>query len=193
MDEERFEELFTDVERWILQARRLKIAGDKLVPAYEYQLNQNLLDSDGIQRQSPQFLDNVKLQRAYGDACALLWGLAIENAIKARQIHDGYITVKNGRAKNLHAGHDLIEMVKRTHYKPTQDEIDYLELLSYQIRVLAKYSIAKDLKTQSKFTGRVVGGSAFEAQFVNNILRKILGDSELVNIFMHGYLSKSVS
>lgn len=192
MNEERFEELFTDVERWVHQARRLKIAGDQFVPAFESMLKQNLLDREGIRLQSPQFLNNIELQRAYGDACALLWDLALENAVKARQIRDGYITVKNGEAKNLHSGHNLLEMIKKTQYKPTRDESDYLELLSYQVRVLAKYSIAKSLKIQSTYTGRVVGGSSYEAQLINDLIKKILKDADLVNIFMHGHLSKNI-
>lgn len=191
MDEERFEELFTDVERWILQARRLKIAGDQFVPAYDSVVAQNLLNAAGFKLGSLQFLNsNMELQRAYGDACALLWGLALENAIKARQIRDGYITIKNGKAENLRHDHNLLEMIKKTHYEPTGEESVHLELLSYQVRVLARYSIGKNLKIQSAFTGRTTGGSSHEARLIDDLIKKILKDDDLVDIFVHG--SKNV-
>ncbi len=188
MDENRFAELFLDVTRWVQQARRLKMAADLFIQPSEFLLMQNLGDRNGFVSQSPEFLERMELQRAYSNAGALLNGLAIENACKARQIREGYIKIENGKPRNLRVDHDLVQMIKNTNYQPNDDELEYLALLAYQIRVLAKYPIAKDLNIQSKFTGRVVGVSAHESQLVNNIVISILKDSDLVGIFKFGHL-----
>ena len=159
MDEKRFEELFTDVERWVRQARRLKAAGDLFVKPIAYLDRQNLSDIEGFKSQSPEFLESHDLCHGFVEASALLHGLAIENACKARQIRDKHLIVENGVAKNLRSDHNLLAMVNESKYTPNQDEKLFLERLTYQVQVLGRYSIAKRCSQQSKFTGVIVGGN----------------------------------
>lgn len=187
MDEKRFKELFEDSSLWIQQARRLKIAGDFFTTPASKSLNEILINREKPPKQSPEFLNSLETLRSYSDARALLYGLSIENACKARLIQDGYIEIHNGKAKNLRSDHNILELVKQTQYRPTEEEAEYLHLLSYQIKVLAKYPIAKDVNTQSEFTGRAVGARPVESQIVHKIIIQVLKYERLIKIFEQGF------
>lgn len=192
MHEKRFEELFTDIERWVRQARRLKAAGDLFIETISYLDRRNLSDIEGFESQSPEFLEAHDQSYGFVQASALLHGLAIENVCKARQIRDKHIIVQCGEAKNLRSDHNLLAMVNEAKYTPNQDESYFLERLTYQVQVLARYSIAKKCSTQFKFTGVIVGGSSHDSQMVHSIIIKVLKDQDLVDIFTYGYLPKPI-
>ena len=96
------------------------------------------------------------------------------------------------KQKNLRSDHNLLAMVNEAKYTPNQDESYFLERLTYQVQVLARYSIAKKCSTQSKFTGVIVGGSSHDSQMVHSIIIKVLKDQDLVDIFTYGYLPKPI-
>lgn len=114
-------------------------------------------------------------------------GLAIENACKARLIRDGKIQFNNGRVKGLPTSHNIFEMVKSVGVELDEKSTKFLKRLSYQIKVLAKYPIAKDIKTQNQFTGIVVGGTKEESIMVEQIIINVLRDEDIIKIYKCGY------
>ena len=187
MDAKRFTELFTDPIRWVHQARRLRMAADELTDSSTRALAAFIGDNHGRATQSAAFLNKAELFGALTDARALLYGLAIENACKARLIRTRTITVEDGRAKGLRTDHDVFAMVKDASYSPADDEAEFLRLLSYQVRVLTRYPIARDVDTQNRFTGRKVGARPEESQMVKEIVLKVLREKDLSDAFLHGH------
>jgi len=186
MDADRFEELFKDVDRWVFQARRLKIVADHLtVPAEEAQ--REFYFHPEKAEQTPSFLNSLQNYRAFSDSNSLLLGLAIENACKARLILDGKIIFENGRVKGLPISHNIFEMVKSVGVDLDEEKTKFLKRLTYQIKVLAKYPIAKDLKTQNQFTGTVVGGTKEESAIVDQIIINVLRDEDIIKIYKSGH------
>jgi hypothetical protein len=190
MDEKRFQELFADTERWVRQARRLKIAGDHFTPAVVQVLTEWLQDRDGAARQTPEFLEKNEVLRSLTDARALLYGLCIENACKARGIEDARIELRDGAAKRLRSDHNVLEMVKEAGYTPCQEEAEFLGLLAYQTRTMSKYPIAKDLRGQNQFTGRVVGARPEEGEMVERIVVRVLREDRLQSVFIRGHMTE---
>lgn len=120
-------------------------------------------------------------------AAGTLYGLAIENACKARLIRDGVIEVRQGKARSLRGDHDVLAMARQAGCELTEDEQKYLGLMSYQVRVLSRYPIAKNVPGQTQFTGRAIGARAEEAAEVQGLVERILQDEDLVAIFRNGH------
>ena len=89
---------------WVLGARRLKRGGDIVFDAYE-------ADLSAMERgSSPLELDNLEI----AGVATLLYGLSIENLLKAIIIHKNPNPVENDKLREWDGtGHDLIKLAKK--------------------------------------------------------------------------------
>lgn len=187
-----FELLFTHVDSWVIKSRRLKIAGDE----YIVSLKAEIAKLEALKGKKSQTLYPIERFIALVDARALLYGLAIENACKAYLIHIGnnYVNKTDGRS-NVRTDHNVLELVKQTKYLPTDEEALFLDRLSYQVRVTAKYPIAKDLKGFAANPFQTVGFRPDEdSQLTHSIIVNVLREKALIDVFeeVHNALPQSI-
>lgn len=166
MDEVRFKDLFTEVERWVLQAREHHYVSQVLTEPTHSAFSRFVAQSIASPVRGPDFMNMVSQSAALSNARALYFGLTLELAAKARSILDGKVSVDSGVAKGLRTDHDVIEHVRQCGVQLNESEFEFLELLSYQLASLSKYPVAKNLKAQNRFTGRKVGAAPAEQQLV---------------------------
>ncbi|MEJ2372901.1 MAG: hypothetical protein P8Y16_03755 [Sulfurimonas sp.] len=110
----------------------------------------------------------------------------IENATKARHIYDGNVESINGKPKGLRTDHNILEHVRQCLVALTTEETTFLERISYQTNSLAKYPIAKDVDSQKKFSGVIVGSLPSEEAMARSIIERCLKHEKLISIFKHG-------
>ena len=187
MDPDRYDELFHTVERWVRKARKLFFVADSLSQQTLEAYSDFISDREGASKQSPAFLEKAEAASAFSDARALLFGLAIENAAKARQIRDQVVLSSGGSPKGLRTDHNLLEHVRQLGVRLDKDAEEFLELLTYQTQTLSKFPIAKNVGAQNRFTGRAVGARQIESGITARIIRETLSYPELVAIFEHGH------
>jgi hypothetical protein len=109
VDRERFKQLGLAAIRWAYQTRRLYIGAQALAKP-EAEATRVVLSLWGTR--SNEQLEAIQQLRAYTDASNLLYGLAIENAYKTRQILDGKLWVEGGAFKGMRTDHNILEMVR---------------------------------------------------------------------------------
>lgn len=106
---------------WVLEARRLKLAADLLFNTYHSDLEKL---AEGA---SPLDLENLEL----AGPATLLYGFALENALKAIAIQQDGEAIQNGRLRKWPgSGHDLIQIAKLSNQQLSEDETDILNRLS---------------------------------------------------------------
>lgn len=182
MDEEKYKELALDYKRWVKQAWFNKFVGDSIYVLVE-KAQAHASDINGYEAQTEKFINNVQKWGALSEARALYYGLAIENACKARQIDDGYIKCNGNTISGLRTDHNIEQMAVQLGVKSPSSEPEFLKLLTYQLQTLAKYPIAKSRKKQKEFTGRALGGRLIESQITNDIIMQILKHNALIKLY----------
>ncbi|WP_415028751.1 hypothetical protein [Alloalcanivorax venustensis] len=180
MDNDRYKELFSNAERWMDEACRQLFAAQVLFsPAF--------LALRSFERMGSASMDAMSLAaekvKSLSNARAFHLGIAIENATKARKIINGEITVFEGKPRGLRTDHNILEHVRQCGVQLTDKEEKFLERLSFQVSSLAKYPIAKDLESQRKFTGIIVGSHPEEEPMVMTIIAKVIQDTGLESMF----------
>jgi hypothetical protein len=130
-------------------------------------------------------LEAIQHLRAHTDASNLLYGLAIENAYKTRQILDGRVSVEGGEFKDMRADHNILEMVRAYSIGVSEREIDILKSVTFTTVSMGKYPIAKSAKRQKDFTGRTYGADVV-APLTRRIVLELLKESPYTDIFLKG-------
>jgi hypothetical protein len=182
MDPERFKQLGLTAVRWAYQAHRLYFAAQVLARP-EAEAMRAVLSKWGTR--SIEQLEAIQHLRAYTDAGNLLYGLAIENAYKTRQILDGRVSVVEGEFKGMRRGHDILEMVRSYRIVLEEKEIDVLKSVTFATLSMGKYPIALSAKKQKDFTGRTYGAE-FVAPLTKRIVLELLKESPYTDIFLKG-------
>jgi len=183
MEKERFKELALDYSRWVKQSCRNKFVGDTLLPIIDKAYVKHSSDVKGFEEQSNAFINNIQNWGALSEARALYYGLAIENACKARLIFDGVVESDGDKIIHLRTDHDIEGMVRQLGVSSPPDEPEFLKLLTYQTQVLSKYPIAKNRKKQKEFTGRALGARPIEGLITHDIIFQILRHKELQDLY----------
>jgi hypothetical protein len=187
MDPERFEQLGLTAIRWAYQAHRLYIAAQAFAGPQAEAMRNAFSRSPGTVRTIKE-LEHIQYVRAYTDAANLLYGLAIENAYKTRQIVDGTITIKNGKFVGMRSDHNILEMVRSYRIDLNEDEIDVLRSMTFTTVSMGKYPIAKSAEAQKSFTGRTYGAESV-APLTKRVALELLKESPYTAIFVEGRLS----
>jgi len=180
MEAERFDELFQEESRWVGQARRLYIAGDALTDQVV------AVDGAEARERMPNMSERIELLHSLAGARALLFGLAIENAAKAKQIQEGTVVSNGGNPVGLRTDHNILEHARQLGISLTEEEEEFLRLVTFQTKSLSKYPIAKNLTAQREFSGVMLGAVAEESDTVRSIIHKILGDNSMIDHFDQG-------
>lgn len=183
MEIDRFKELALDYERWIKSACRNKCVGDDLLPnilkaAATFNSNRN-----GLITQSSQFTNQIQHWGALAGARTLFYGLAIENACKARVIFDGNIDSDGETIMGIRGDHNIEQMANQLGVKSPDSSPEFLKLLTYQTQTLSKYPIAKSRKKQNEFTGRAIGARKVEGQLTEDIILQVLKHEHLIQLY----------
>ena len=120
---------------WVLSARRLKRGGDIICDAYE-------IDLRAMERgSSPLELDNLETV----GVATLLYGLSIENLIKAIIIHKDPNSIKNGKLREWPGtGHNLINLAKEAGIVFNKEQFDFLNRLVAFVEWAGKYPVPKN-------------------------------------------------
>ena len=189
MDAARFDELATKDIRWAYKVRRLLKAAKLFIEPEERaekQASRGIRDGKG--NMTLEALELVQDWRAYGEMGTFIYGMAIENACKARQILDGVIEAKDGKLRGGHMDHNVLAMVLACNISLTDEETKILESVSFVTKSMAKYPIAKDVNAQNKFKG-VTYGLATIGPLANRIILDLLPDDPHRSIILNGCLS----
>ena len=125
---QRYQELFRDVDRWVLKARQHLFVAEVLTAPMRGVLVDFLSDRVGASRQAPEFLEKAERVSALSNARALYFGLALENAAKGRQILLGHLTVQSGNPKRLRTDHNVLEHVRQCGVSLNDEETEFLRL-----------------------------------------------------------------
>ena len=181
MDQELFNQYFLDAKRWIKKSRELMISAHYLVSISRDMYlagNEQCRPSNGLERHP------FEAWASLGHSAALLVGLALENALKGHLVEKGHITInESGKITGLDGSHNLSSMLQQSNYNPTCQEIESINLLTFQLQSLSKYHIAKNPKKQADFTGRVDNPSNYYELATKIILQLI--DGELRELYLN--------
>ena len=188
MDPERFKQLGLNPVRWVYKAHRLYIAAQALAGPEAHALVSAFSRGAIGSHLTLEELEHIQRLGAYTDAGNLLYGLSIENAYKARQIKDGKISVEAGIFKGVRTDHNILEMVKASGISLDDSDIDHLRSITFAVRSMGKYPIAKSAEQQRYFTGRTCG-SDISAPLTRRVVVFLLRDAAYVDIFLKGTLS----
>ncbi len=183
MDEKRFRELVLDYERWIKASYHSKFIGDSLYPIIENCYKICSLDTFGKKNQTQEFINKVQRWGALSDARAFHYGIAIENACKARLIYDGKINSDGNKITGIRNDHNIEEMTKQLGVTSPKTDPEFLKLLTFQLQSLSKYPIAKTRKKQNEFTGRTEGARLIEGELTLSIITQTLKHDILREIY----------
>jgi hypothetical protein len=119
---------------WALSARHLKHSADLIFDAYEIDLQQMARDV------SPLELNNLEV----ASAATLLFGLAIENLLKAIIISKEPKTVEDGKLRNWHGnGHELILLAEKANIMLDEQQKDLLQRLVAFVEWAGRYPVPK--------------------------------------------------
>ena len=184
MESVRYDELFSDYSRWVLESRRQFYVSEVLLP-HAYDASRQFSACVGPASQE-KILELAQKTMALSNARAFHIGISIENATKARHIYDGRVESINGKPKGLRTDHNILEHVRQCLVILTDEETTFLERISYQTNSLAKYPIAKDVDSQKKFSGVIVGSQPNDEAMARSIIERCLKHEELISIFKHG-------
>lgn len=182
MDPERFKQVALSPIRWAYQAHRLYIAA-QVFARPEAEAMRAVLAQWGIR--SIEQLEAIQHLRAYTDVSNLLYGLAIENAYKTREILDDKVSVERGQFKDMRTDHNILEMVRSYRITLDKHEIDILRTVTFATVSMGKYPIALSVKRQKEFTGRT-RGAEFVAPLTRRIVLELLKESPYTDIFLSG-------
>jgi hypothetical protein len=182
MDPERFKQLGETAVRWAYKAHRLYVAA-QVFAAPEAEAMQIVLNQGATR--SPAWREAFQHVGAYIDASNLLYGLAIENAYKTRQILDGRMSVEGGSFKGMHTRHNILEMVRSSGIALNEEEVDILKTVTFSTKSMGKYPIALSAERQKEFTGRTYGAT-FVAPLSRRIILELLKESPYTDIFLVG-------
>lgn len=182
MDPERFKQLGLTAVRWAYKAHRLYIAAEAFAPLSR---NATLRVFSGQVAVEAERLEAIQHVSAYDDASNLLYGLAIENAYKTRQILDGKVSVENGKFLGMRTDHNILEMVRANSIVINDEELDILKSVTFATTTMGKYPIAISAEKQKNFTGRSYG-PPFTAPLAKRIILECLKESPYIDIFLKG-------
>jgi hypothetical protein len=182
MDPERFKQLGLTAIMWAYQAHRLYIAA-QVFARPEAQAMRVVLSQWGTR--SIEQLEAIQHLLAYTGASNLLYGLAIENAYKTRQILDGKMSVEKGKFKGIKTGHNIIEMVQSYNISLDEHELDILKTVTFATKSMGKYPIAMSAEKQKEFTGRTYGAERV-APLTKRIVLELLKEPPYTDIFLMG-------
>jgi hypothetical protein len=182
MDPERFKQFGLTAIRWAYQTHRLYIAAQALARP-EAEAMRTVLSQWGTR--SIEQLEAIQRARAYTDTSNSLYGLAIENAYKTRQILDGKVSVEGGEFKGMRTDHNILEMVRSYGISLNEDEIDILRTVTFATMSMGKYPVARSAKKQKDFTGRTYGAE-FVAPLTRRLVLELLKESPHTDIFLKG-------
>lgn len=182
MDPERFKQAALSAIRWAYQAHRLYIAA-QVFARPEAEAMRAVLSQWGTR--SIEQLEAIQHLRAYIDVSNMLYGLAIENAYKTRQILDRKVLVEEGKFKDMWTNHNILEMVRSYGIALDEDEIDILWAVTFATVSMGKYPIALSAKKQKEFTGRTRGAEVV-APLTRRIVLELLKESPYTDIFLKG-------
>ena len=119
---------------WALNARRLKRTADLIFNAYTSDCDKMV---DGV---SPSELQNLEL----AGSATLLYGLALENIIKAIIIDQDPNVVKDGKLRKwLGNGHDQILLIQMTSVSLDEQQKDLLRRMTAFVEWAGRYPIPK--------------------------------------------------
>lgn len=183
MEEQRFTELATDYTRWVKQACRQKFVGDDLMKNINEAWLKYLQLNNQFEAQTPEFVNRLQIWGALAEHRALAYGLAIENACKARLIYDGAIESDGEKIKGLRTDHNIEAMAQQLGVSSPADDPEFLKLLTYQTQVLAKYPIAKNRTKQKEFTGRSIGATEKDGRSTLTVIIQVLKHQELIDLY----------
>lgn len=187
MDKERFNQLATNSIRWAYQVHRLLISAQLFHQPASISF-QNFLSESQTLPLTHESLENVQHYRAYSEVGTFLYGMAIENACKTRQILDGAITAIDGELKGGRRDHNILEMVRAAKLDLNDKDEAILQSISFITNSMAKYPIAKNTKIQSNWKG--VSYQIDEiAVLTMRILNELLPDEPHNSIIKIGVLS----
>jgi hypothetical protein len=182
MDPERFEQLGLAAVRWAYQTHRLYIGAQALAEP-EGEATRVVLSLWGTR--SNEQLEAIQQLKAYTNASNLLYGLAIENAYKTRQILDGKVQVEGGAFKGMRTGHNILEMVRSYKIRLNEKEVDVLKFVTFATVSMGKYPIALSAEKQRAFTGRMYRSDAV-APLTHRVILELLRESPYTDIFLKG-------
>ena len=130
--DEQFELRALEPKIWALTARRLKLAADMIFNAYSKDCEKF------IQGISPSELPNLEL----AGSATMLYGLALENIIKAIYIDENPEVVENGRLIKWHGGgHNQIAIIQDTSVSLDTQQNDLVKRMSAFVVWAGRYPI----------------------------------------------------
>jgi hypothetical protein len=182
MDPERFKQLGLTAIRWADKAHRLYIAADVFARPAAQAMSRALFERGAGDAER---LEAIQHCRTYGDASNLLYGLAIENAYKTRQILDGKVSIENGKFKDMRSDHNILEMARAHGVIFSQQELDVMKCITFATVTMGKYPIALSAEKQKSFTGRTYGAD-YVAPLTKRIVLELLKESPYTDIFLKG-------
>ena len=119
---------------WALSARRLKHSADLIFDAYEIDLQQMARNA------SPLEFNNLEV----AGAATLLFGLAVENLLKAIIITREPKTVEDGRLRDWPGnGHELILLAEKANIRLDAQQQDLLQRLVAFVEWAGRYPVPK--------------------------------------------------
>lgn len=189
MRPERYDVLAASPVRWTYEAHRQHLTG----AAFAYldrsaELRARHLGFGRTHPLSVEALEAVQEIRAYTSASMLHFGLAMENAFKARRFRDRGAAAQSGTLKHLRSDHDILHMARDCHIRLNDWETDVLRSITFAVKSSGKYPIAKTAAKQAEFSGRIYGPQ-HTAPLTERICVELLRDDRLVAIFKLGALS----
>ncbi len=183
MNEHRFKELALDYNRWIKTSSHSKFVGDSLFPIIDSLYQEYSKEFETLGYMNNELINKLQRCGALADARAFHYGIAIENACKARLIYEGNIVCDGGKINGLRSDHNIEEMARQLGVISPESDPEFLKLITYQLQTLSKYPIAKSLKKQNEFTGRTNGIRHKESDLTQSIILQILKYTELHEIY----------
>lgn len=119
--------------QWLNSAQRLRHAGELLFNAYLRDSRKSPSDDP------PEGLDNLDMD---GPA-ALLFGLSIENLVKAIRLRKRLDQQPDGEIKFPGNGHQMKKLLDGIQFRPTPDEADLVQRLEQFVIWSGKYPVPK--------------------------------------------------
>jgi hypothetical protein len=190
-----FEAHLLSAEKWVRKARELKLVADEMKQLAE-PFNQALLEAITKQREAEEkpaawraatevVEEVIFKQYSILSAVDFFYGLALENACKARLIAEGQITIREGKPKGLRSDHNILEMVRSCAVTLSPKEVEFLSTLSAHVRTWAKYPITKNADS---LKGSLKGGvlrislcGSGQGEQVDGLIQRVLARSDLLS------------
>ncbi|MEQ9467425.1 MAG: hypothetical protein RLN88_08440 [Ekhidna sp.] len=184
MDHERFKELANDYKRWVIYSSHNMSVGDDLFSNIQRANHEVISLQKKMEYDSQHFHNSIGHWGALANARILFYGLAIENAFKARLIFDGKVYSDGEKFVGLRSDHNIEAMANQLGVSSPKSNPNFLKYVTFQTQSLSKYPIAKSLKKQKEFTGVIVGAMKRDGVLTEEIILRMLKEDELIRIFL---------